>query len=426
MAKRLIDPQLYPEIRALCAAGHRQADVARKFNCSRSLISNIVCFRTEDGDPQEASKIQQLQDSQRYAKTRLREGLRNEDVIRNIGNIAAESIKPLRPVKPPRLTQRKQLVQETLVVLMSDGHHDQIVRPEEVNGLENYNFLVSLRRGEQFCDTIIKFAKHTLVGYDFKRLVVLSLGDSTSGEIHDAERRSAFGNQFKNCLAIGALHASIFRDLAAHFPRVDVVCTSGNHGRRTNRKEYAGGAHNNWDYMVNKIAQSYLQDQPNVRFDIPNSWDTIVEIEGFAFHASHGDDVSSASGQPWNGLATQHKTNSGIHRGAGANKPFRNAREVDYYCIGHHHTIGQVDGNGVGFLCNGAWVATDPYAYQSLRVAGRPQQLMFGVHKDHGKTWSLPIHLDGRDSNKTCRYDSCLNVVDGLDYSLNAPRKPFE
>lgn len=427
MANKQIDPSLYPEIRALCAAGHTQADVARKFGCSRSMVSHIVCYRVgDDADPQEASKIRQLQDSKNYAQRRLREGLRNEDIIRRCGEIAASEIRPLRRLRPPSPATRKGKVTETLVVLMSDGHHDQIVRPEEVNGLENYNFKVSLRRGERFCDTIIKFAQKTLAGYQFPRLVVMSLGDSTSGEIHDAERRSAFGNQFKNCLAIGALHASIYRDLAAHFPRVDVVCTSGNHGRRTVRKEYAGGAHNNWDYMVNKVAEAYLAATPNVHFSIPNSWDTIVDIEGYAFHVSHGDDVANSGSNPWNGLASLHKTNSGIHRGAGQNKPFRDARQIDYYCIGHHHTLGQVEGNGVGYITNGAWVATDPYAYQSLRVAGRPQQLMFGVHRDHGKTWSLPIHLDGRDDARTCRYDSCLDVVKDLSDSLSAPRLPFQ
>lgn len=405
----------YQEIRDLCNAGHKQTDVARMFGCSRSFISDIVCFRTPDGDPQQASRMLQLQDQVRSAKTRLRESLRNEDIIRECAKVAANSVKPLRPTKPPGIGKSEGKIQETLVVMLSDGHHDQVVRREEVNGLENHNFIVALRRAEVFCDTIIKFAKQTLSGYNFDRLVVLSLGDSTSGEIHDAERRSAFRNQFKNCLAIGALHSSIFRDLAAHFPTVDIYCTSGNHGRRTTRKEYQDGAHNNWDYMVNKVAQSYLQNQTNVRLHVPNSWDTLVQIEGFTFHCSHGDDAANSGGHPWQGLATLHKTNSGIHRGTSANQPFCNAREVDYYCAGHHHTLGSVDGNGVGYLCNGAWVGTDAYAYQSLRVAGRPQQLMFGVHKDHGKTWSLPINLDGRDDATLCRYDKCLDVIDNLE-----------
>lgn len=411
------------EIKRLAAAGHIARDIAETYGLNPGHVSRIIRTPGPSQDPQEASKILRLQDQARYAKTRLRENLRNEDIIRECAEIGADLTVPFKPVAPPKVSKSKHKVSETFCVINSDGHHDQVVRPEEVGGLESYNFPVSLRRAEVFVDGIIRYAHKTLSGYNFPRLVVFDLGDSTSGEIHDAERRSAFGNQFKNCLAIGNLKAAMYRDLAAHFPSIEIVCTSGNHGRRTHRKEYAGGAHNNWDYMVNKVCQQALSDQPNVLFRMPNSWDQIIDVEGFAFHASHGDDVASSAGNPWNGLQTLHKSNSGIHRGSGTNQPFCNGREIDYYCIGHHHTIGAVDGNGVGYICNGAWLGTDPYAYQSLRVAGRPQQMMFGVHKDHGKTWNLPLHLDGNDRAKKCRYDKVLDCIDGLDYSLKAPRK---
>ncbi len=410
------------EIKALHAAGWTQRDIADKYGLNPGHVSRIVRTAGPLDDPQQASKMLQLQDKSNYARKRLREGLRNEDIIRNCAEIAARDIKPLKPVKAPSWARNNEKVTETFCVVNSDGHHDQVVRAEEVNGLEHHTFPVSLRRAEVFVDGIIRYATKTLSGYSFPRIVIFDLGDSTCGEIHDAERRSAFGNQYKNCFAIGALKAAMYRDLAAVFPQVDIVCTSGNHGRRTNRKEYAGGAHNNWDYMVNKVCQLHLSDQPNVQMFIPNSWDTTINIEGFTFHASHGDDVASSGGNPWNGLANLHKTNSGIHRGTSTNQPFCNARTIDYYVIGHHHTIGCVDGNGVGYICNGAWIATDAYAYQSLRVAGRPQQMMFGVHPDHGKTWNLPLHLDGRDNAKQCRYDCVLDCVDGLDYTLNAPR----
>jgi hypothetical protein len=410
------------EIRAFKAAGWTLRDIGEKFGLNPGHVGRIVKHATPIDDPQEASKMLELQDGKAWARKRLREGLRNENVITRCAEIAVTETAAFEPVKVPKFKKRTAAVQETLVAVMSDGHHDQVVRAEEVNGLENYTFPVSCRRGEQWVDTLIRFAKHTLVGYDFPELVVLSLGDSTSGEIHDAERTSAFGNQFKNTLAIGALHASMYRELAAVFPKVTVVCTSGNHGRRTDRKEYKGGAHNNWDYMVNKVAQTHLNDQSNVSFIIPNSWDVIQDIRGYGFHCSHGDDVASNGSNPWIGLKNLHKTNSGIHRGTGQSQPFRGADAIDYYCIGHHHTQGIVDGNGCGFICNGAWLGTDAYAYQSMRVAGRPQQVIFGVHKDHGKTWTLPIHLDGRDAQKRCRYDGILNSIDGLDYCLNAPR----
>lgn len=417
-----VDPSKYEEIRGLFHAGHRQTDIAKMFGCSRSLISDICCFRTDDGDPDTATKLQQLADSKRWARGRLRENLRNEDVIRVCGDIAAESVKPFRPGSVPKFTKRRAAKQETAVLVLSDGHHDQVVKPEAVGGLEEYNFHVSCRRAEVLCDSVIKFAKQTLVGYDFQRLVVFSLGDSTSGEIHDAEKRSAFGNQFKNCLAIGGLHAAFYRDLAAHFPKVEVYGLSGNHGRRTTTKEYAGGPHNNWDYMVNKVAQAYLSEVRNITFAIPDSWSTTVDVDGFGFHLSHGDDIAASGGNPWNGLQSRHRVQSGIHRGAGKNKSFRRGHEIDYHVIGHYHTRGIVTGNGVGYICNGAWLGTDPYAYHKMGVAGPPEQVFFGVNKDRGITWQLPLQLEGRDDAKQCRYDRVLDSIEGIHESLNAPR----
>ena len=90
-------------------------------------------------------------------------------------------------------------------------------------------------------------------------LWVLAYGDYTSGEIHRACERSYYRNQFKNCLAIGQLHALMYRDLAAHFEQVHVLYLAGNHGRRTPKKDYLG-ANDNWDYLVAEIARLHCRD----------------------------------------------------------------------------------------------------------------------------------------------------------------------
>jgi hypothetical protein len=134
---------------------------------------------------------------------------------------------------------------------LSDGHHDQVVRPEEVGGLEDYNFPISCARAERYVDTVVDWTQNTLAPkFHFPVLWVLAYGDFTSGEIHKACERSYYRNQFKNCkncLAIGQLHALMYRDLAAHFEQVNVLYLAGNHGRRTPKKDYLG-AHDNWDY----------------------------------------------------------------------------------------------------------------------------------------------------------------------------------
>ena len=181
---------------------------------------------------------------------------------------------------------------------LSDGHHDQVVRPEEVGGLEDYNFPVSCARAERYVNTVVEWTQDTLAPkFYFPVLWVLAYGDYTSGEIHKACERSYYRNQFKNCLAIGQLHALMYRDLAAHFEQVNVLYLAGNHGRRTPKKDYLG-AHDNWDYLCGEVARLHCRELGNVHFSIPDAWSANVNINGVGFNVSHGDDVRIEPGHP--------------------------------------------------------------------------------------------------------------------------------
>jgi hypothetical protein len=177
----------------------------------------------------------------------------------------------------------------------------------------------------------------------------------------------------------------MYRDLAPYFEQVNIVYVPGNHGRRSNKKDYHG-AHDNWDYLIAKTAEIHCQGMNNVTFCIPNSFSCNVDIDGVGFHISHGDDVRSSLGIPWYGLEKRR------HRLMALEK-IRHGVPVRYYCCGHFHrpgSIAEVDGE---LLINGAWPATDAYAYNSLAAFTEPSQLLHGVNKTYGITWRLPVKL---------------------------------
>jgi hypothetical protein len=214
---------------------------------------------------------------------------------------------------------------------------------------------------------------------------VLAYGDHTSGEIHGAMSRSYFKNCFKNCHATGQMHAAMFRDFAPYFEQVNIIYVPGNHGRRSNKKDYHG-AHDNWDYLIAKVSQMYCRGIDNINFVIPNSFSAIVDIDGVGFHISHGDDVRSSLGIPWYGLEKRK------HR-LMALEGVRQGIPVKYYCCGHFHrpgTTSEIDGE---LILNGAWPATDAYAFNALGGFTEPTQLIHGVNKKYGITWRLPVKL---------------------------------
>lgn len=377
----------YNQVRNLSANGKSQREIAKSLGISQSYVCDILTGKAGWSD-NGAAKVQKMRDKSTLDRATLRTSLRAENLFEEACKVIRSSIKPLTPPALPKPHGGR--ITETAVLHLSDGHHDQVVEPCDTGGLETYNFEVSCRRAANLVDTVVRFTQQTLQNFSFPKLVILAYGDHTSGEIHGHEQRSHFRNQIKNDLAIGQLHAFMIRELAAYFPQVEVLYLAGNHGRKTERKLYPGGPHDNHDYMIARIAEAHLLSQTNVKFDIPNSWTSIKEIEGYNFHVSHGDDVGSSLGEPWSGLRKRHERLAPLH-----------GLKIDYQVIGHHHTFGTVAGNGTDYLCNGAWLATDAYAYNSLGVAGDPVQLLHGVHRDHGVSWRLPVRLrDGADSNR--------------------------
>lgn len=391
-----------------------QQQIGDKFGVSRGLISNIARNKQyEDIEPRlQAVKIPGGQqkhlnlEEQNLALMGQVENLRQERNLRNrqlraatarisivddIVERLAPIIKPLKPAKPFRIENGSaKVIDETLVLMLSDNHCDQVVTPEETDGLEDYDFLVSARRHEVMVEELIKWSQRSLSTFRFKKLVIFGLGDYTSGEIHGHANKSYYGEQFTNDLAIAQLFSQVFRELAAHFEEVEIVTVIGNHGRLTKNIEYTKEAvPANHDTLIMKIAEVHCKDISNLSFEFPSGLSTIKEVDGWNFFLHHGHG-KAGSGKVWAQAEKKASTIGPLHQGA-----------VNYFCSGHFHSQGEAPANGgARMLGNGAFLACDPYAYQRLEVASDPCQYIFGVHRKNGVSWRLPIMLRTADEKK--------------------------
>jgi transcriptional regulator with XRE-family HTH domain len=392
-----------------------QPQIAKKYNVSRSLISNIATGRAHkdvDGpvapakgargqskkaheyDPADArvleleAEIAHLRDERNHARRKLLAAAKTQGLFKAMTTEMEAKIKPFRALPKPRRPYKgpKKRIEEHLVMHISDGHHDQIVTPNECGGLEAYDFPVSICRAENYVDTVLKWTQETLAPtFKFPELTILAYGDHTSGEIHGHVNRSYFRNQFKNSAAIGQLHALMYRDLAPYFDNINVVYVPGNHGRRSIKKNYHG-AHDNWDYLVATTADLYCRDLENVHFTIPDAFSINLDIAGIGFCIFHGDDVRSQLGIPWYGLERRQRRIMAMNK-------LQGGPPVRYYCCGHFHRAGcttELDGE---LMMNGTWVGTDAYAYNAFSGFSEPTQMIHGVSPSRGVTWRLPVKL---------------------------------
>jgi len=384
----------------ICEKILTQKEIGEKFGVSRSVVSDIACGRVHtdiradvEMTDEEAqifklkAENEHLREERNLYKRQLKGAAKTQGLFQAVVDEIAD-LKPLRPLPSARPTFKpsKGTKREHLVMHLSDGHHDQVITPSDTGGLERYDFPISMCRAERYVDTILSWTQKTLAPqFYFPSLTVLAYGDHTSGEIHGHTSRSYFRNAFKNAFAIGQLHSLMYRDLAPYFEQVNIVYVPGNHGRRSNKKDYHG-AHDNWDYLIAKVAEMHLRDIENIKFNIPNSFSANIDIDGVGFHVFHGDDVRSNLGIPWYGLEKRR------HRLMALDN-IRNGVPIRYYCCGHFHRPGSTTEVNGEMLINGAWPASDAYAYNSLGGFTEPSQLIHGVNKKYGITWRLPVKL---------------------------------
>lgn len=393
-ARRLSDEKRLA-IEADLQSGMKQRAIANKHGIAIGTVSNVSrsFVKPQEGqsDPTDTrvlkleAQLLACKDENNRCKQAYKASQRKNSIFEALVDEMKTIVKPIQLLpKAKRLSQKQKVIRESLVLHLSDEHADTVILPHQCGGLERFDFPIALRRAEQLVDTTVKFSQRTLNNYQFDTLVIIAHGDHTSGEIHKAVEHSHYRNQFRNSLAIGQMHSLMFRDLAPHFENINILYVPGNHGRRTPKKDYHG-AWDNWDYLVAETARMYCSDLENVTFQIPDSFSAALDIEGYGFHISHGDDIRSWNNIPWYGIERKTRRLSGLSTIM--------KKRFHYYCFGHFHNIATqpvLDGET---LINGSWTATDPYAFDGLAVYSEPSQLLHGVHKDRGISWRLHIKL---------------------------------
>lgn len=398
-----------------------QKQIARIHNVSRSTVSDIATDRIhknvpwpstppvkkaggqrkpiEDVDPTNRrileleAEIVHLTQEKNLERRRAMANAKTDGIYRSMVSVLKSELPAFKPL--PRARSLKgpgKMIEEHAVMHLSDGHHDQVIVPEECGGLENYNFPISCCRAERYVNTTIDWTQSTLREHHFSHLWILAYGDHTSGEIHGHVARSYFRNQFKNTLAIAQLHAMMFRDLAPHFDRVHVVYVPGNHGRRSPKKDHHG-AHDNWDYLVGEAARLHCRDIENIEFLIPDSYSVNLDINNVGFNVFHGDDVRGSSGMPYYGLQRRQKNLIAM-----ASK--QAGPRVRYFCCGHFHKPGSVGDMDGELMVNGPWPATDAYAFNSFAGFTEPSQWLHGVNPRYGITWRMDVKLREPEKEK--------------------------
>jgi hypothetical protein len=342
--------------------------------------------------PEESSEQRRQRINELRQARKLQDEIDGENAIRatlqKLAKETAAAFPPPPPYKPPPRTGKHASV-ETVVQHMSDWHTYEEVDAQKTRGINEYNALIAGQRVKRVVDAhlAIKDRMERGGGWRFEELVIPINGDFVPGTIHELERHTDADNVVLAVYGTARLLAYAIRDLAAAYPRTRVYCTSGNHGRLGDAKKVQSkDPLRNWDSIIAFLAYEHLRLTPNIVWRVPNSWGARWDVYRWGFLQQHGHFIKS-----WNSISYY-----------GIDRMTRNATSLEavrgwtphYFLTGHFHTASQIQSPAGKVMMNGSLVGASEGVIDGMGKAEPPVQQMFGVHPEHGLTFTFDLRAD--------------------------------
>lgn len=326
-------------------------------------------------------EIRQLKD-----KTRTLERDRNrligmvdaeQERLRVALEIQTERIDTVKIDKKPSKDGRS----ETVPVLMcSDWHFGAVVRPQEVNGLNEYNIEIAHERSAAlFCNTlrVVKMLRSTA---DVNRMVLWLGGDLIDNWIHAEQAQTQELSPTQQLIEVEkALVAAIDLLLASgDFQEILIPCNFGNHGRTT-QKMQSNGHQTSYEWLMYQSLQRHYRKEPRAKFMIAETNSLYMDILGQSTRFMHGDCIKYQGGV------------GGVHVPLikwidRANRSIR----ADHTFLGHFHQIIM----GGNYSVNSSLCGAMPYGMRAGYGSEPPQQLLRCIDSERGFTIAAPIFVD--------------------------------
>lgn len=280
------------------------------------------------------------------------------------------------------------------VAIWSDWHWGEVVRREEVGGVNVFNRAVAKTRLHKLVEGTIELAMHHMVNPVYPGIVVCLGGDMISGNIHEELRETNDGPVQQSLLEVQEHLIAALTRVADAFGRVFVVCVVGNHGRNTLKPRAKNRVYESYEWNLYCQLESWFKAKGDtrVRFLIPGETDAYFRVLGHRFLLTHGDTLGVKGGDGIIGAIGP------IARGATkvGRSEAQIGRDFDTLLMGHYHTY-IPRGDALPVIVNGALKGYDEYARLMLRVPyARPSQALFFVNQKYGITAQWPIYLEAK------------------------------
>lgn len=309
-----------------------------------------------------------------------------ENVLGIVERVESSDLQPpvwLAPAKPKNSAA-------TLVVMLSDTHFDEVVNPDEMEGLNAYNREIAVMRLERWTQNVIKLARHYLSGVNYDGVVVILGGDIFTGDIHEELSITNEDTMIGSLLYWSEQLSAAIDLLAKEFKKCHVVSVVGNHGRTTRKPRMKQRVRTNFDWLLAKMVERHFFKDKRVSFTIPESADALIQIYEHGHLVTHGDQVSGGGGI------------GGIYppimrmRARKHQRYMATGKSFQTLWLGHWHQYLSTP----SMIVNGSLKGFDEYALLMGFGFEQPQQALAIVTPEKNITFQAPVFCLDRKKEK--------------------------
>lgn len=204
-----------------------------------------------------------------------------------------------RPYKIRRKRgQGKSKPAAAYVMMASDWHMGERVRPENVGHRNEYNPGIAQERAEQFWKSQAKMLDAARAAWDVRQGVLWLGGDLMTGYIHEEYQEENFMSPVQEAFLVYKTMVSGIKYLLekTDLEHILIPTSNGNHGRTGQRIRIATYAKNSFEWLLYQFLENSFEKEPRVKFQIASGYHNVVDLYGFRISFHHGDAIGYAGG----------------------------------------------------------------------------------------------------------------------------------
>lgn len=289
-----------------------------------------------------------------------------------------------KPRKYKRGRQTRGKGQATAIVCVNDWHGEELVDPQLVCGVNEFNQEIAERRIARVWEQalyLIEFARNIAA---IEEVVLWAGGDLMNGMIHEEYQQANWAGPTDAALWIQDHLVSGIRILLdeTKVKNFRFLASHGNHGRSTKKKRPHTQFAHSWERLIfSNVANAYKNDK-RVASYVEKGQLLHASIQGHLCRFTHGDSIKFYGGI------------GGIMGPASKRMQAWNQQHgpAELTVIGHFHQYLSTP----YFVACGCLVGFDPYAQYIGARTEAPTQTLIIVDREHGKVMDLPIFCEDR------------------------------